>query len=289
MPVFNAEDYLESSLQSLLAQNYPNLEIIITDNGSTDRTSAICKVIAAQDRRIRYHRNPENLGVFGNFNKAFELSKGDFFMWAGAHDLWDPNFISACLQKLLLYPNAVLCAGEYHEIDERGKFLKIIPVYPETEGLSSADRLRWVVKDLGSCFAVYSLMRRESLMKTARFVNKFGADTILVAQLSLLGTFVRTSARIYMRAFLDRRYTTDENVIRILGERNVRTRDKAFPYSQQMLELMDVIHHAPLSLGEKVSLFFDTFYQWKGVALKELALNSAPASISRVVKRIFAK
>src|ERR1700682_5192468 len=117
VPVYNGEKYLSKTLESLLAQDYPNLEIILSDNGSTDSTANLGKAYAKKDSRILFFESHENIGMFPNFNKTFEWSHGDYFLWAGAHDGWESNFIRVCLEELLHHPNAVLASGEYHEID----------------------------------------------------------------------------------------------------------------------------------------------------------------------------
>jgi len=61
LPVFNGEAYLDEAIRSVLAQSLADLELVISDNASTDRTAEICRDWAATDRRIRYFRNPENL------------------------------------------------------------------------------------------------------------------------------------------------------------------------------------------------------------------------------------
>lgn len=284
LPVYNAEWHLEASLRSLLAQDYSNFEIIISDNHSTDATASICKRFAQLDNRIRFYQNEENLGMFKNFNKVFDLSRGDFFMWAGAHDLWARHFLRTCLETLHSYPEAVLCAGEYREIDERDKFLKVIPVYPDLHGLSPASRLRWVITDLGSCFCVYSLIRSDAIRRTKRFVDKFGADTVLVAELSQLGEFIQNrSAAVHIRAFSKRNFSTEENLIRLLGKNGKSHRRLAF--SEEVKALLGVIRRAPISLDRKVPLYLRTVNQWKGSVSRELAVHYTPQPISRLLKR----
>ena len=78
LPVFNGEKSLSNALNSLLKQDYANLEIIISDNGSTDRTSQICKDFMQKDSRIKYYRSSENRGSNWNFNRVFELSSGKY-------------------------------------------------------------------------------------------------------------------------------------------------------------------------------------------------------------------
>ena len=86
LPVYNGDNYLAETLDSILAQTFTDFELIISDNGSTDRTEAICRRYAAQDHRVRYVRNPSNLGAARNYKRAFELARGEYFKWNGHDD-----------------------------------------------------------------------------------------------------------------------------------------------------------------------------------------------------------
>ena len=70
MPVFNGEKSLAQALDALLEQDYSNLEVIISDNGSTDGTPEICQEFLKKDLRIKYYRSSENLGSNWNFNRV---------------------------------------------------------------------------------------------------------------------------------------------------------------------------------------------------------------------------
>ena len=74
LPVHNGENHLADALESLLAQSYENLELVVSDNGSTDRTEEICRTYAAADPRIRYFRNEQNLGLDGH-GRGFRLHR----------------------------------------------------------------------------------------------------------------------------------------------------------------------------------------------------------------------
>ncbi|MBU2531341.1 MAG: glycosyltransferase, partial [Alphaproteobacteria bacterium] len=63
LPVYNGENYIRETLNSLLNQTYGDFELIITDNESTDGTRAICETFVARDPRVQYFRNPRNLGA----------------------------------------------------------------------------------------------------------------------------------------------------------------------------------------------------------------------------------
>ena len=81
----------------MLAQTYTDFEVIICDNASTDDTQAICEEYAKKDARIRYVRNPVNLGAAPNYNKSFELSNGRYFNWFAHDDLLAPDYLQRCV------------------------------------------------------------------------------------------------------------------------------------------------------------------------------------------------
>src|SRR6266849_10693746 len=87
MPVYNREKYVGASIEAHLNQTYTDFELVITDNASTDRSDEICRAFAAKDSRVKYYRNPQNLGAAGNYNRCFELSVGEYFRWTLSDDL----------------------------------------------------------------------------------------------------------------------------------------------------------------------------------------------------------
>jgi glycosyltransferase involved in cell wall biosynthesis len=120
LPVFNGEDYIRQALDSLLAQSYVDFEVNISDNASTDRTEEVCGLYSAKDKRVRYHRNPQNLGILPNWRRVLELASGDYFMWAAHDDHWSENYLQTLLQCLLANPKAILAAGKTVYVDESG-------------------------------------------------------------------------------------------------------------------------------------------------------------------------
>jgi glycosyltransferase involved in cell wall biosynthesis len=120
MPIFDAEQYLAGALRAILAQDYPNFELIISDNGSKDRTKEICLEFQKTDSRIRYIRHPKNLGASKNFAFVVHQARGEYFMWAAHDDLLHPCFIRKCMEQLGAHPEAVLCCTEINFIDADG-------------------------------------------------------------------------------------------------------------------------------------------------------------------------
>src|ERR1700754_583434 len=88
LPVYNSEDYLAESLEALLGQSFEDFELIISDNASTDGTADICRRYRGQDSRIRYIRQPRNIGGAPNHNFLVHEARGELFKWASHDDLY---------------------------------------------------------------------------------------------------------------------------------------------------------------------------------------------------------
>src|SRR6185437_5892161 len=84
LPVYNGARHLPSALAGLAAQTYTDLEIVISDNCSTDETEEICRAFAAEDDRVRYIRRTENRGAAWNFNSVVTETSSPYFKWAAA-------------------------------------------------------------------------------------------------------------------------------------------------------------------------------------------------------------
>jgi glycosyltransferase involved in cell wall biosynthesis len=189
--VYNAARYLREALDSLLGQDYTNLELIVSDNGSSDATEHICADYSRRDARLRYYRNEQNMGAVWNFNRVFELARGDYFMWAAHDDLRDPRYVSACVSALELQPDAVLCCTGIRFIDEDGRELdepsSVVGIRPV--GKTARERLRQVVRAM-HWTDVYSFARSAALRRTRGAVSAWGFDVIVELELCLRGPVV---------------------------------------------------------------------------------------------------
>lgn len=96
MPSYNrADKNLPKALDSALSQTYANIEIIVSDNCSTDNTPELMR--SYQDSRLRYIRQQTNLGANGNFNACLAEARGDYFLLFHDDDLIDPDFVESCM------------------------------------------------------------------------------------------------------------------------------------------------------------------------------------------------
>lgn len=93
MPVYNGEMSIRRALDSLLVQSFSDFELIISDNGSSDGTERICREYAERDQRIRYIRQPTNIGAGLNFKFVLDEARSEYFMWAACDDVRSPDFL----------------------------------------------------------------------------------------------------------------------------------------------------------------------------------------------------
>ena len=190
LPVFNGERYLARALDSLIAQDFEDFELIISDNASTDSTAEICQDYARRDRRIKVHRNERNIGAVGNFNRTLDVASGAYFKWA-AHDDWcAPEFLSRCVEVLDQDPNTVLCFTAMGVADGDGTVFRV--QREDLDGATSSHprtRFHTVLWHLVDCTSpVFGLMRRETLRRHGVVLpNVPELDRVLIGELSLLG------------------------------------------------------------------------------------------------------
>src|SRR5713101_5512568 len=111
IPTYNRSLSLERAVESALGQDYDKLEIVISDNASTDETGDVCVQLCKRDARIRYIRQPKNLGMTENFRQALAASRGAFFMWLSDDDWLGPSYISDCMHFLTNNEDYVLVCG----------------------------------------------------------------------------------------------------------------------------------------------------------------------------------
>src|SRR5215217_6260135 len=199
LPVYNGERFLARSLDSLLAQTMPDFELIISDNASSDGTAEICRAYAERDRRIRYVRNEHNVGVYRNFNKVFELSRGSHFKWAAADDFAEPRLLERCLDILKREPAVVLVYPRTRFVDENDKPLPIVDPGWDLRSADARERFYYVIKSGHWCNLFYGLTRRDALLKTRLFPPYSGGDYRLAGELSLLGQFRETEEPLFYR------------------------------------------------------------------------------------------
>ncbi len=202
LPVYNGERYLREALDTILAQTFRDFELIISDNASTDGTLAICKAYAASDARIRYLRNEQNLGATRNYNRTFEVARGEYFKWAAHDDLMAPEFLERCVTALDQNPAAVVSYPIASFIDKNGQLLgqdfiglSLRSPRPPQRYAEYHQRFRRSRK----CNPVFGLMRSSALRPTPLIGNYVSSDEVLLAELALRGEFCEIPKALFFR------------------------------------------------------------------------------------------
>lgn len=100
IPVYNSEKFIKKHIKSICSQTFQNFCVIISDNGSTDKTSEICEEIVKIDNRIIFLKQEKNKGAYWNFNFLINQSKTKYFVMAAPDDIWSKNFLESNMQIL---------------------------------------------------------------------------------------------------------------------------------------------------------------------------------------------
>ena len=267
VPVYNGASELDAALESMRAQTFEDFEIIVSDNASTDGTEEICRRHARLDPRVRYVRNPRNVGVARNFNNLFRLATGRYFKWAPHDDVLAPEFLARCVDALESDPAVSIAVPQPQLIDEQGnrddfaqrhieslteRGLRHI-AFDEPRHLGDgrpSKRFSDIVLRKVWFYELFGLIRSDLLERTGLLRLFFGSCQVLLAELVLLGPVHRVPGELVFM-----RYPT----FKILDAK----RDMAlkmdpewsgrifFPEAQIITEWLRVVRHADLSGPEK--------------------------------------
>jgi glycosyltransferase involved in cell wall biosynthesis len=182
LPTYNRAATLGRAIESALDQDYQNIELLISDNASTDETEAICLGAAQQT----------NQGAIANFREVLRQSGGEFFMWLADDDWLDPSYLSTCVEFLMSNPDHMLACGTTRYFDNE-RF-----VFADTEidlwQNSRTKRLLAYYNQVSWNGALYGLMRREPLLDIG-IQETLGADWFFVSDVAFTGK-VKTISRV---------------------------------------------------------------------------------------------
>ena len=221
LPVYNGKDYLAESIEALLGQTYEDFELIISDNASTDGTADICRRYAKHDSRIRYIRQPHNIGLAPNHNFVVQQGRGEFFKWAAADDLYASTLLQCCVDALDEYPDVVLAHSWTAAIDSAGNVTQALEYPVATELPKASERFRsWMFGSSGVFESTepgrrvrvrvdnrgvlracdeYGVIRADVLRRVAPHDSYYEADRVILGEILLNGPFHQTPDWLYFR------------------------------------------------------------------------------------------
>lgn len=178
---YNGEAFLKEQLDSVLAQTYPNIEIIAVDDGSKDATVSILNEYAARDPRIRVYVNEQNLGFIKNFEKGMRLSKGHWISVCDQDDYWFPgkieNMVRGIGDQPMIYCDSLLCGAD---LEPMGKKISDIVHY------QSFDDCRQLCV-FSRMYGHATLVTRELFEKASPFIPEMPHDGWMAFHATLYG------------------------------------------------------------------------------------------------------
>lgn len=262
LPVYNGQNFLAESLDSLLAQTYTDFELIVSDNASTDDTEAICRDYAAKDTRIRYHRQPQNIGAVPNHNYVARQARGEFFKWASHDDLYAPDLLTHCVETLRERPDIILCHGEMAIVDEQGAIVEAYDYRIATDSPRPPERFRSLLfTDGGDDF--YGVMRTDFLRRIPPENSYHNSGRKLIAELSLYGPFHQVPKLLYYRRDHPGRGDRSGSVKAVCANLDPRRagQSTARLLGEYVASFVPAIRHAPLSATDR-RLCYQYYLEW---------------------------
>jgi glycosyltransferase involved in cell wall biosynthesis len=257
LPVYNGERYLATAIESVLDQSYRNLELIISDNASTDGTEAICRRYAAQDRRIHYRRNDENIGAAANYNATFDEARGRYFKWLAHDDAMRPEFIERCVDVLESDPSIVVAYPITVQIDEVGDTLGVVDKDLAFDGPDPVQRFHRTYRIGHLCNAFFGLIRMDVLRHSGLHGNFPLADRVLLSELALWGRIVEVPEELMLsREHPGRSIYTQTTWLQNYIWHDPSRREKiGFPVWRRYKENAASVTRAPLTAGQRVRAY----------------------------------
>lgn len=274
LPVYNGAATLESAVRPLLAQTFGDFELLISDNASTDATREVAERLAAEDPRIRYVRQPVNLGANGNYSFVAREAHGEFLKWCSASDCCAPTFVERCVAALDAAPDAVLAAPRTRlfegTIENAGDYAFDCSI----DGSTPRARLLELMSRLQLNNAFNGLIRLSALRSTRLVEPYLQADIVLMGHLALLGRFLLVDEPLFYRRMEVASSTTlqgrDEQLRHLFPVPTARTLLQTW---KEHLGWLRAGMMAPMGLSQRAGVLLLLLRRWfwdRGVLLREL-------------------
>ena len=190
VPTRNGALTLKHALESACDQDYPNLEIVISDNASEDATHDIAARFGDSDSRIRIIRQVKPLTMLQNHRAVWNEGRGKYFVWLADDDRLDRSFISTCVSALEADPQAVLAFGDVVAFTDYVSMsdADLLPFYDFTTRGQS--RWRRLAKNRHSGYEIKGVLRRDILEGFGWHEHTVSPDWPLLTYLMLSGEIV---------------------------------------------------------------------------------------------------
>ena len=253
LPVYNGENFVADAIQCVLDQTFSNWELIICDNGSTDRTVTICRDYANHDNRIRVYQNARNMGLAFNFNEVFRLSRGRYFKWITHDDLFTPEFLESCIHELEKDERVVMVFPMICYADAAGRPQRRQGCELSILGSTAESRVHKLMalemQSTDIFWSLYGLIRRDVLKQTGLMGLYNGSDQVLLLEVALRGCLKQIGKELFLRrehplAATSRRGWTFRERAKFVNANDKRR--LVFPYCRMLKEHLICILTGPM-------------------------------------------
>jgi len=278
LPVYNGERFLSRALDTLLGQDFGDLELVVSDNGSTDGTVEILEKYAARDDRLRFEVHAVNRGAAWNFNRVLAIANPEarYFSWAAADDERSPDFLSRTLKILESDPTVSLAHTGSADLDSDGHVLKTWH-QPVEQWASDdvAERIAALVTMWHECFSVFGLIRTEVVRQTRGLGSFADSDNVLIAEIALRGRIVHDDAVCFFRRQHENRSVSYGTRERVAWFDPSRSGKLSYPYWRTARQFVQAVQDAPLTASERRRCL---------LALRVYLANTWPGMVKNVVR-----
>ena len=261
LPTYNGAAYVRDAIETILAQDFQEWELNISDDGSADSTPDICAEYADRDSRINFYPMESNLGLFGNFARVLSMANAPFFCWISHDDLRMPELLSRCLETLgddqsiaMVYPTS-----EMRSKKSRGVFPDRFRVDQE----SPVMRFRQIIWNLGACNMLHGVFRTDGLRRSRGMRRHLyrAFDNLILAETALRGKIIQLEDVLFIRC-VTREHPPE------LDKKNadlIKTYDRTkmlegltMPHVRLTYAHFELINESDLSMEEKSCLIDET-------------------------------
>lgn len=266
VPVYNEEKHLKDTIVCLMAQSYKDIEIIVSDNGSTDGSVDIVNELMEQDSRVRLFQHKQNLGSLKNFEFLRDVCETEFFVWIGAHDIISEDYVEMAVNTLdkneqvgFVFFDTVSFQGTPPVYQKRKKEIST------SEGVRLSHKLNYALRKIGAA-GIHAVFRTD-LIKKIPLYGILGADHLL--------TFTATAksnwAHIQYPAFYMRHITTGETLkqrVNRYKRYKIISSKSIFPIVDLFSKHIDVLKECSITRLERYYLSFKVVYHFSGTQIK---------------------
>lgn len=278
VPVYNGERYLESALLALRAQSLSDLEVVISDNASTDRSLDVVRDVVGHDPRFRLLTSPVNRGLARNFNRTLEAARAPYFMWNAADDVALPDHLRRCTDALAADPGAVVAFSRVRWIDSDGRGVGVEDDRHALIATTSAVRRVDQFLDFGLYEAIGygGVLRTAELRAMGGLGDYFGSDNVLGIQMALRGTWVQVPEVLFEARRHDAQLSKDQGkdvVDQVRAYRPEWSRPVAFPQWYVSARMYRAALAGPGSPWERAAAAGAVARRWNGRNWRLLAFD----------------